>query len=80
MYPVFTDEAGNGMIMFFPYAVCAPFGGVRKVNTAYARVVNYAYGIFNGPDGGNPNFAGGALFDPETGYYTHQYITAAYGP
>lgn len=71
LYEVFTDDSGNAMYMFFPYAIAAPYGGVRSQAAQYIRVANYAYALFNGPEGTNPDFAGGAQFVPETGYYVY---------
>jgi len=33
IYEMYTDQNGNGFMMFFPYAVAAPYGGFRKDST-----------------------------------------------
>jgi len=69
-YPFYTDASGNGMMMFFPYALHCPIGGSRAISAAatFARVVNGAYVLFVPPEG-SASMAGGAAFDPITGSY-----------
>jgi len=47
------------------------------VGDNFTRVVNNAYVLFNGPDGGNADYAGGAAYDPNNGSYAQKVLTAA---
>jgi len=70
-FPFYTDANGNGLFVFFPYAVGSDANSTRSLVTGPGNVfvMNDAYGFFVPPDGAY-GYTGGANFDSVTGRYT----------